>query len=60
MKTKIKLPSKKICGGQRFGQILVNAIQKAGIKEDWVIIDYLFQRENPELEKLINNYLKQL
>lgn len=60
MKTKIelKIPKNKI-GGERFGQLIYNAIRKSyripTIDRD--IADRLFNIENEELQRVIDNYV---
>jgi hypothetical protein len=54
-----KIPKNKI-KGQRFGQLLINAIFKTHkIKNDKDVGEYLFNIENQELSDLIDKYLKE-
>lgn len=56
-----KLVPKDKIGGQRFGQLLFNALfEERGYQGTGCIEDRLFFIENKELEKLVKAYLKEL
>jgi len=59
----IKLPSKKECGGLRFGQMLSNASVKSCLMPDdeyfTRCLGKLFYISNGKLELIINSYLKE-
>jgi len=52
----IKLPTKQQCKGLRFGQFILNILDCAYYE---TALNKLYYIENKDLEKLINQYLKE-